>query len=175
MTKSKYIAVKRKISSDIEALNELNKVYNWIPNEYQIRPRDDILLKKQETLYNIHIEWSSVKAFIKHSVWGLDKITNEEGLFHVLEEPSHPHIFVQCDFPYNLMEHSNHFVLWFNEIECTRNDEDINMLLDEYIAKTFNYASINNNYSFAWYVNPKMSVPDYFHVQVFAYHHHIHK
>lgn len=159
-------AFKSKISSNIEHLNELNRLFKWIPNEDQIRPPSNVVLMKNEKLSLIRFQWRSVKDYIKHTVWGMERIWTDDGLHAVEEEPSKPYIFQRCEFPYSL-EEGLHFVLWFNEVESSQSDEGITALLDQLVAAELGHDDTNDSYSFAWYVNPKMTVPDFFHVQVF--------
>ena len=172
---------RERISNDIIKLNELHQIYSWIPNENQIRPKKNILKIKLEKLSIIKFQWRSLKDYIDHVVWDipkdLDPITNT---FHVTSIPTEIYKLQLSEFPYNTVD-SVHYVLWFADtrmIESTsptspsspsysqycEHDELINQLLNELLLKQFEH----DRYSFAWYVNPKMSVPDYFHVQVFV-------
>ena len=50
--------------------------------------------------------------------------------------------------------------MWYT---YTPPDEEITRDIDEAIKEIVNH----DNYKFVWYVNPKMTIPEVFHVQVF--------
>jgi hypothetical protein len=54
--------------------------------------------------------------------------------------------------------------MWYGTKEQTRSEDEINN--DIFIAIS-NHLQGNNEFNFAWYINPKMTVPEFFHVQVF--------
>lgn len=157
---------KGRISSDKAALNELNASHPWIPNEHQIRPRKNILMIKQEKLASIGFQWRSLGDYIRHSVWGLQcQRDDDDGRLRVDEVPLEPAKLQPCEFPYDLDE-GRHMVLWFNEECCSREEQEMTGLLDGLLSKHLGMEPAA--YSFAWYVNPKVTVPDYFHLQVFV-------
>jgi hypothetical protein len=137
--------IRGRISSLIEELNELSKIYNWIPNENTIRPSREDLEKKWETLHHIEQNWHSMKDYVYHNILNC---TEKEWVFS-------PSIF-----RYNLPADANHWVLWNTrtDINAMIEDETINAVLCGLLDQTTD---------FAWYKNPKPSVPEYFHVQVF--------
>lgn len=57
---------------------------------------------------------------------------------------------------------TKHFVLWY--LGDTPNDDQISRDISDQIAI---YSPRSGSAPFGWYVNPKMSVPEIFHVQVF--------
>lgn len=160
---SEFIRFKRKVCSDYGSLNELHKAHAWIPNEQQIRPKKSKLMMKQEKLAMIGFQWKSLRDYIKNYVWGLERQLDENGIFSVCGEPSGC-VFQQCEFHYDL-DDGKHFVLWFPDSVQKHENEEITTLLDTYIANAFDIQP--EDFDFAWYVNPKMTVPDFFHIQVF--------
>lgn len=144
----KYVG---KISSNLDILNLLNKKYNWIPNADNVRPNNDIIDKKNEYLKYLETKHGSIKDGIICDIFGMNK-----------NNLSCKKKFIKNRFGYNI--NSNHYVMWYllyNEKELS--DDIINM--DIY----FNLYELlqNTNFNFAWYVNPKMTISDIFHVQVF--------
>jgi hypothetical protein len=158
-----FTRFKKNICSDYSSLNQLHETHEWIPNEQQIRPKKNKLMMKQEKLAMIGLQWKSLRDYIKNYVWGLDRKVEDDGKFSVAAEPSGC-VFQQCEFHYDLQD-GKHFVLWFPEQVQTQDNASITSLLDSYIASTFHVDS--QDFDFAWYVNPKMTVPEFFHVQVF--------
>ena len=144
----KYVG---KISSNLDKLNILNKKYNWIPNSDNVRPNNIILKNKNKYLKDLEINYGSIKDGIICDIFGMNKnnLTCKKK-------------FVKNRFGYDI--NSNHYIMWYllyNEKELS--DDIINM--DIYLNL---YELLqDSNFNFAWYINPKMSISDIFHVQVF--------
>ena len=74
------------------------------------------------------------------------------------------HVFQEQLFPYRI-EDGRHFVMWYATKEQKRSDEEITSDIEtELKAMT----GTEDAFQFGWYVNPKMTVPEFFHVQVFV-------
>lgn len=139
-----------KISSSVDKLNDLNKKYNWIPNEKSIRPDNEV--EKKEYINYLITNYGSIK---NGTIMDIFKISNLENI-----QPTK--LFQENKFKYNVS--GNHYVMWylmFDERFLT--DDIINCDIYCNIIKILG----NNNFNFAWYKNPKMTVPEIFHVQVF--------
>jgi hypothetical protein len=137
------------ISSNILDLNELNKQFNWIPNEYTIRPDSQTLEQKNFYCSEILQKYGSFNQYIFNDVFKSDK--------------SNKWVFMPAHFKYNIHHGANHYVLWNSEQKLGFDyDEDIiNDKIKEELDK------ITPFYDFAWYKNPKPTVMEYYHVQVF--------
>jgi hypothetical protein len=71
--------------------------------------------------------------------------------------------FVPCDFPYQIHESGHHYVLWYGSPVPVAEDvvnRDIRAAIQDIVGP-------ETPYLFAWYINPKQTIPDIFHVQVF--------
>jgi len=161
--------IQNQIPSDIQELNKLHETYEWIPNEYMVRPNSIEMSRKNLLIETIKNEWLTPCDFILNKVFNQDFISNEitNQKFVPFIKVSIPEIvFTESLFRYNLSSNANHYVLWFSKINYFFGKETIdkdfinNIIKNEIIKKT-------NNFDFAWYINPKPSVPDFFHVQVF--------
>lgn len=138
--------LKGKISSDITSLNELSKLYPWIPNETSIRPSPEVMIKKCMVNQHIQRDWPSLKAYIEQTIF-----QNKTGW-----------IFEECMFPYSVK--GKHYILWNTNFPFTIeptliqdfDEEVINEVLKGYIKGDF-----------VWYKNPKPTVLEFYHVQVF--------
>lgn len=96
--------------------------------------------------------------------------------------------FVPNEFPYSTSGY--HWVLWFGTKYQTVSDEKISEIIQGYLNdmvikynlqhRRLNFMEQESSgrirddnlceefdYDFAWYINPKMTVPEFFHVQVF--------
>ena len=73
--------------------------------------------------------------------------------------------FQQSLFPYSLPEGVRHYILWnsFHDYFKDFDDSRINNIIKE----TLEHMVGSDNFDFAWYKNPKPSIPELFHVQVF--------
>ena len=71
--------------------------------------------------------------------------------------------FEVCRFRYGLHHSTFHYIMWYT---CTPES-----LLEEEITRDIKNSIYNiiytDNYSFVWYENPKMTINDIYHVQVF--------
>ena len=154
--------LKCKIKSNAENLNILNQYYNWIPNESMFKPTDAIRQNKNVEI--IQIENDAIKYpngmvdYIYETVFKSDirDPLSERGakLFNKI-------VFEPNKYPYQTK--GKHYVLWFG----SQNQEYSDECITDIINKKLNTINTNNNYDFVWYKNPKMSVPKFFHVQVF--------
>ena len=137
------------ISSNINDLNELNKQFNWIPNEYTIRPDSQTLEQKKFYCSEILQKYGSFNEYIFKDVFKSD--------------PNNKWVFIPAHFRYNIHCGANHFVLWNSErnLDFTYDEEIINNIIKEELNK------ITQFYDFVWYKNPKPTVMEYYHVQVF--------
>lgn len=141
--------IRGKISSAIEDLNTLHEKHFWIPNETMIRPSPEMLEKKKRFMFDVLMRYSTAGDYIYSLYFDLKKIWFLE----------------KSLFPYNLPPNVNHDILWnlsysyFTEIP----DEIVN----DTIIKELQIKLGSDLFDFAWYKNPKPSVPEFWHVQVF--------
>jgi hypothetical protein len=156
--------LRRKISSDTASLDELYQEYKWIPNSLTIRPHPDVLVRKLLAMQEIDEKWMSCKDYILFKVFGRQtKMICNRLYVENLEVDASTKIFQLNEFPYAI-EEGNHWVLWYGSTEKCCSDENITS--DVYVAIK-GILNGSEAFDFAWYENPKMSVPEFFHVQVF--------
>jgi hypothetical protein len=154
-----------KISSDVVDLNELHKERWWIPNENMIRPHKDILDSKREFSRNVLEKWASFRDFIldTHFRYRVNKYNNL--LIADDRDKKEEWNFRAALFPYNLPVGVNHYVLWNSKYNYfTGFDEvKINGIIKECLSNMLD----SDSFDFAWYLNPKPSIPELWHCQVF--------
>lgn len=172
------IDLKSEISSDPDTLNELYQQYKWLPNSNQVRPCPEIMQIKQVAMLTIRNSWVSLSDYILYKIFN-KPMEVLDGQFRVnsamigqlkLED----RVFRRNDFPYQIQE-GNHWIMWYCTVEQPFSSDTITEHIDEdihNIIQRFNYASVKGvirpfRYNFAWYINPKMSVEEFFHVHVF--------
>ena len=159
--------IRNQISSDLSELNKLHTIYPWIPNENMIRPNSIELSKKNLSIALIEDDWISITDFIYHTVFNQKKQIFIKNFIPIIETDIEDFVFSKALFSYNIPTNTNHYVLWFSRIKFKdgRNvDKDfINSIINSEINKIKNSYS----YDFVWYINPKPTVHNFFHVQVF--------
>ena len=80
--------------------------------------------------------------------------------------------YIKLYFSYSLiwflLPESNHWILWCLEKDFSFDfpDELINQIIEEKIKFVLDLES-NIDFQFAWYKNPKPTIPEFYHVQVF--------
>ncbi len=142
--------MRSKISPALVDLNSLSAIYDWIPNEHTIRPTNEDLEIKRAEMDRISRTWPSVKDYVVGEIF-LGRTT--EFIF----EPSR--------FRYNLPAHSNHYILWSTTKPYYSSYDD--HVINEQIATMIKNIAGHDHYQFAWYKNPKPTIIDFWHVQVF--------
>tara|TARA_B100000161_G_scaffold251563_1_gene210705 strand:+ start:767 stop:1300 length:534 start_codon:yes stop_codon:yes gene_type:complete len=158
-----------KVSSNKEELERLHVQYNWIPGLNNIRPSKEIIYKKYVDIIFIPLLYKSMKdyIYINHFKFKptLEKDANSAkvSLKCLPKDVDIKKIFVENEYPYDLPPGTNHYVLWYSHPDLTRNDWKINKDIYDSLFKLLK----NKNFEFVWYENPKMSIPEIFHVQVF--------
>jgi len=150
------------VSSDVNSLDKLNEIYNWIPNKDCIRPSDKDIEKKSLFFDNIKNFYESDKDYVLVDIFGFSSIINDNGKLKVIEDNiEDKYIFEPNIFPYNLPYNTKHYVLWYS-INKNISEDRINSDINESIIKVG-----SNNFDFVWYENPTKTVESVFHVQVF--------
>ena len=156
--------INAKINPCNKNLDMLNSIYKWIPSSENIRQIEDIIKKKDidcktnNIIYSTNIDQVLIRYFnIKKKI---NRINNKfESKINI--ENLHKKIFISNEYPYNVPEGTNHYVMWYT----------YDNISDEIITSDI-FSELNNllnhlNFEFVWYKNPKMTLPEIFHVQVF--------
>lgn len=161
--------IRGQISSNISDLNDLHSIYHWIPNENMIRPNSIELSKKHLTLDIIQNEWHSMYDYILFKIFNQNFLVRDNIKYipYILVDIEE-WVFSESIFKYNINSDANHYVLWNSKTNFENginhfDEKMINSIINNKLTKL----KENDNYDFAWYINPKPSIPDFFHVQVF--------
>lgn len=185
MNMNMFIMLRNKIDSNINCLDKLNQEYEWLPNSLSIRPTLEDIEKKKILYEKIELEWIGYLDYIYHEIFDfeymVDKISGKKyiNLHHLNNFDKHKKwIFKPSIFRYNLIPESNHWILWNTDKDFNYDypDELINQIIFEEIKKIINndytnYYNYNdydyNKIQFAWYKNPKPTIPEIYHIHVF--------
>jgi hypothetical protein len=158
-----------KISSDLVSLDTLNSTHKWIPNSSQIRPCQEVIEEKNKTIEKISNEWNSFYDFILHSVFKMNYLVDSKGIKRITFISNTTKlknwVFEPVLFRYNIHPDSNHWVLWNLDVNFSHDyqEEFINSKISELLYKQTG----SDNFQFVWYKNPKPSIPQFYHIQVF--------
>jgi len=157
----------RQISSDYAELNALHAVYPFVPNSEQVRPTPEVKELKAARLREITSLWRDFVDYIFHTVFNCPFLETEDERRVVANRhraaisTGRRTAFRPNIFPYQSQGH--HYVMWYGTKDQQRSDEEISQ--DIHVELTQIQGS--DKFDFAWYVNPNMTIPELFHVQVF--------
>lgn len=157
-----------KIASDLPSLTALAAVHAWIPSASQIRPAPETLQAKQKLRQEIDRKWSSTRDWLLHEIFDLPFESNYVGQLYVVDDQfvaSRESRFIPNAFPYQASDpQAQHWVLWYPDKQrpSLLTDDVINTHLQQHLERV-----AGSSFVFAWYENPKMQIPDLYHVQCF--------
>jgi len=151
--------IRGKISSELDDLDHLNQSNKWIPNRTQIRPTQEQIAKKALHLDYVRQSFHSEVDFVYKSTFGFAS-KRVDGLHLVADKANleKKKVFAPNLFPYQT--EGKHFIMWYT---YQPPEEEINKDIEEEIGKILGHA----NFQYGWYDNPKKTIPEIFHVQVF--------
>ena len=152
------------ISPDLYILNKYNKLYPWIPNSEQIRPTGMNILMKERMIDKINNEYNSLKDYILIDLFKYDFIKNNKNKYQIIDDINIKlHKFQVCRFKYDIHPKTFHYIMWYT---CDKSE-----LIDGEVNKDIRNSIFNiikdDKFIFVWYENPKMSIPEIYHIQVF--------
>lgn len=157
--------LRNKISSDIQDLNELHRIYKWIPDENMIRPSPKVLEDKSVFGEYVLRKWVSFRDFILDTHFKYS-INIKDGYRYIHSEVKESEWnFQKSLFPYDLLPEVNHYILWNSLYDYFKdfNESIINSIIKDTIESMLG----TDKFDFAWYKNPKPSIPELWHCQVF--------
>jgi len=152
-----------RIHPDIDVLNAYNKLYPWIPNGNQIRPTGMNILMKERMIDKINEEYNSMRDFILIDIFKY-VFTNKENKYQIIKDNNIKlHKFQVCRFKYDIHPKTFHYIMWYTCDKKYLSDREVNKDIRNSI---FNIIK-DDKFTFVWYENPKMSIEDVYHIQVF--------
>ncbi|RYH28753.1 hypothetical protein EON65_10995 [archaeon] len=156
---------RQEVKSDCRHLQELHLQFAWIPGEASIRPSDAVKAVKLETLLDVEANWVSFADYLLCTVFGKPKAKNGAGKFYSADrEVSEVDMVLQPnEYPYDNIQ-CNHWIMWYG---CQYRPYDSAKISSDIEEKLGRHLSDSQRFDFVWYENPKMSLPEFFHVHVF--------
>ena len=150
------------ISSNIANLQRLNAQYIWIPNMNQIRPKPEVIEQKNKFFENLISFYVTIEDYILENIFNFkSKIGNDSKIYVPKENIIKKHIFCENMFPYNVCKHTHHYVMWYTyqPIRYSQINNDITECLQNKLG--------HHQFDYVWYKNPKMTISESYHIQVF--------
>ena len=164
-----YQALHREIPSDYDTLDAMHEMYSWVPSAASVRPSADGLLKKNSNIITILEQYVSLADYIMDTVFHLpietDPFTGKLMSFvatNTQSSQSKTCVFAPNEYPYG-MEKGHHYIMWYPPGKDPSSREAINSDISNALAQLCD----EKKFDFCWYENPKMTIPEIFHVQVF--------
>lgn len=153
-----------RIPSNRETLNFIHFYKRWVPSGEQIRPLPEIVSKKDNDYIDFDRFYSSVKDQILIRYFNypskINRSTNKVESKIILDNVRDKR-FIKNEYPYQVPIGTYHYVMWYTYQDIP--DNEINNDIDNSLYELVGH----KNFEFVWYENPKMSVPEIYHVQVF--------
>lgn len=167
--------LRTRIEPNLETLDILNQFYYWIPDSKSIRPKPQDLENKFLLSKQIESNWVGWKDYILHNIFGYKYDLNSDGKKFISSSNNNVltcnnWIFSPSVFRYNISNpETNHWILWNKEKNFYYDypDELINQIIEEKITKHLGDNASCSSFEFVWYKNPKPTILEFYHVQVF--------
>lgn len=123
-------------------------------------------LQKEVIAAEIAKDWNSQREYIKYAVFGYEAVTIFDKKY--AKRPANlieggPWVFKPATFPYACPPGTEHYILWNMHYDFYYPMEDT-VLTTIITQKLMRFA---HHFNFVYYTNPKPSILDFFHVQVF--------
>ncbi|KAH3732039.1 hypothetical protein Pelo_17126 [Pelomyxa schiedti] len=160
------------VSNDTEELQRLHEVVGWTPGREHVRPLPENKQRKAEYMANVLSQYASPGDYVLSTVFGfapvevpVERPTGEQIFPMMLHVPNEhlprKKIFDRNMWSYQLPEGTRHFLMWYTwgpadgltQEEITR---DIHQALSIRVR--------HGDFEFIWYENPKMTIPNVYHV-----------
>lgn len=156
------------IPSDLESMDRLSMHFPWLPNSACIRPTDTIQSKKKNYMQLVGREYRSIGDRVLEDIFHYQtSIVDGRQVALSPDVIQHQRALRPHKFPYNVREGTNHAVLWFYPTVASQLRADtITRYVREELAISPDVPA-GTEVEFVWYENPKMTVPQIYHVQVF--------
>lgn len=165
--------LRSRVASAVAELDLLREEgFWWLPGTATVRPSPETLARKIEHAERVRAFYRTELDFVLEEVFHLRTEFDEDGKLFVVEGgaesgPERVKKFLPNAFPYDLPPGAHHAIMWYLGAERGElTDEAITTDVAAGVAAR-HAAGPTDAVDFAWYVNPKMSVPGTFHVQVF--------
>ena len=155
-----------RIDSDLETLDEIHADFKFCPDSNSVRPSDEMKEYKIGKIIEIKNDWYEFHDYILHTVFDYDyKEYDKDGkkikYVEFNKKIDKEYVFTKQMFPYQV--EGKHWVMWYPSEYQIKSDKEIS---DDIFVELKEIVG-SENFDFCWYINPSMTVREFFHVQVF--------
>ena len=161
-------ALRKCISSNIQDLNRLHAEHWWIPDETMIRPNPKVLEGKHVFSQYVLTCWKSYRDFILDTHFKYAVATNDKEQLYVVDDircEDAEWLLMESLYPYAVSAGVHHSVLWNSYYDYFEDFSEV--VINDKITGVLRGQLGHDNFDFCWYVNPKPSIPELWHCQVF--------
>jgi hypothetical protein len=153
------VLIRSRISSQLDVLDSLHAISPWIPGRDQIRPSEKILNHKLYRMEIIMNDWETMSDYILGTVFLKPSVISPINRKFMIPNKNIDGAirFVPNEFPYSIPE-GNHWVLWLGPKQSGESYSDLE-INSEISIRLEDYTGDPNIFDFAWYENPKMTIP----------------
>jgi hypothetical protein len=147
-------------------MQRLHEEVNWTPGRASIRPDEQTIQRKAQFLDTVANTYETLSDQILHSVFTMAPEVSTSGKYTIPDKGglSLTRRFERNSFAYTgLTTGTRHFLMWYTVGPPQLTDEQITSDIEQDI----NVRIGHDRFEFVWYENPKMTVSDLYHVQVF--------
>eukprot|EP00727_Mastigamoeba_balamuthi_P006700 m51a1_g2650 hypothetical protein (176) ;mRNA; r:622415-622942 len=166
--------INTRVSAEPRDLQALHELYAWVPGAESIRPSPDTRASKEQYMHNVRQHYASESDYALQTVFGIAPDTAPDGRLYVASRESLPALrrFDRNMFPYCVPAGTRHWTLWYTRRPDSGADggggeEALSRAVTRDIAEELALRFGEGACEFVWYENPKMTIPDLYHVQVF--------
>jgi hypothetical protein len=153
-----------KIPSGIDQLAELQRVALWIPGPANVRPSEEVKEAKAAHIDSVLRMYATEGDYVMATVLGAATEADMNGLLRACPLAARHKCLQRNEFPYQMPEGTRHFVMWYSyELDAVADEPEITADIEQALRTRCR----SDAFEFVWYLNPKMTIPDIFHVQVF--------
>eukprot|EP00040_Diaphanoeca_grandis_P021410 m.114058 g.114058 ORF g.114058 m.114058 type:complete len:223 (+) comp28324_c0_seq2:228-896(+) len=152
------------IPSDLDSLDMLMEKFGFLPGRCNCRPNPTVLELKHKYLEEVVKFYDCVGDRVLEEIFKCPVQLDAESRFVASLPPDCRRNFSAHKFPYELPEGVQHYVMWYTQegktLTAKKITEHIRMDIADITKK-------RDGFKFGWYENPKMTVLEVYHVQVF--------
>lgn len=161
MPEDTHFLLRCRVSSDLDLLEAVNMAFPWVPGRESIRPSEATKALKRTAMEATNGRFDVNRWSIEFfgAAWDVVLSSRQDPCKEELDARIRLYHFAPNLFPYAVPEGTKHYILWLPSTVAV--DEDtVNRFLTEAVFK-------EGGEDFVWYENPKPTILEIWHVQVF--------
>lgn len=148
----------RRIKPDSESLRVLREQTGWTPGPEQIRPSKEAIQRKSLDMNRLQREYETIGDAVLHELFKKRTVTNALDRKIAIGGDGEG-LLVKNRYPYQVDDGITHYIMWY--------PHRIKRKADKVISQEI-LSRLGNDHEFVWYENPKLTIPNVYHVQVFS-------